>query len=55
MNSDSVNLRFTLEPVAVVFPSTPLELAEIVKIGKANHLRVTARSGGVGGRLSQGH
>jgi hypothetical protein len=39
-------LRFTLEPVAVVFPSTPLELADIVKIGKANHLRVTARSGG---------
>ncbi|KAJ6524534.1 glucooligosaccharide oxidase [Mycena capillaripes] len=40
------NLRFTLEPVAVVYPATVHELAEIVKIGKANHLRVSARSGG---------
>lgn len=42
-----VNLRFTLEPVAVLYPETVHELANIVKIGKANHLRVSARSGGV--------
>ncbi|KAJ7855030.1 glucooligosaccharide oxidase [Mycena olivaceomarginata] len=40
------NLRFTLEPVAVLYPETVHELANIVKIGKANHLRVSARSGG---------
>ncbi|KAF7326967.1 Glucooligosaccharide oxidase [Mycena venus] len=40
------NLRFTLEPVAVVYPETVHELADIVKIGKAHHLRVSARSGG---------
>ncbi|KAJ7146041.1 glucooligosaccharide oxidase [Mycena epipterygia] len=44
--SRAFNLRFTLEPVAVVYPSSPLELADIVKIGKANKLRVSARSGG---------
>ncbi|KAJ7452170.1 glucooligosaccharide oxidase [Mycena galericulata] len=44
--SRAFNLRFTLEPVAVVYPSTVQELADIVKIGKANKLRVTARSGG---------
>jgi FAD/FMN-containing dehydrogenase len=37
-----------LEPVAIVYPATVNELADIVKIGKANHLRVSARSGGVG-------
>ncbi|KAF7326616.1 Glucooligosaccharide oxidase [Mycena venus] len=40
------NLRFTLEPVAVVYPETVHELADIVKISKAHHLRVSARSGG---------
>ncbi|KAJ7222553.1 glucooligosaccharide oxidase [Mycena pura] len=40
------NLRYVLDPVAVVIPSTVHELAEAVKIGKANHLRVAARSGG---------
>ncbi|KAJ7042761.1 glucooligosaccharide oxidase [Mycena alexandri] len=40
------NLRFTLEPVAIVYPETVQELADIVKIGKANRLRVSARSGG---------
>ncbi|KAJ7686828.1 glucooligosaccharide oxidase [Mycena rosella] len=44
--SRAFNLRFTLEPVAVVYPTTALELAEIVKIGSAHKLRVTARSGG---------
>ncbi|KAJ7619357.1 glucooligosaccharide oxidase [Roridomyces roridus] len=44
--SRAFNLRFTLEPVAVVFPSTPQELSEIVQIGHKNRLRVAARSGG---------
>ncbi|KAJ7160913.1 glucooligosaccharide oxidase [Mycena filopes] len=44
--SRAFNLRFTLEPVAVVYPETVHELADIVKIGKANKLRVSARSGG---------
>ncbi|KAJ7938316.1 glucooligosaccharide oxidase [Mycena leptocephala] len=44
--SRAFNLRFTLEPVAIVYPATVNELADIVKIGKANHLRVSARSGG---------
>ncbi|KAJ7468459.1 glucooligosaccharide oxidase [Mycena latifolia] len=44
--SRAFNLRFTLEPVAVVYPETVHELADVVKIGKANKLRVAARSGG---------
>ncbi|KAJ7058203.1 glucooligosaccharide oxidase [Mycena amicta] len=44
--SRAFNLRFTLEPVAVVYPSSVHELSEIVKIGKEHHLRVSARSGG---------
>ncbi|KAJ6526248.1 glucooligosaccharide oxidase [Mycena vulgaris] len=40
------NLRFTLEPVAVVYPETVHELADLVKVGKANKLRVSVRSGG---------
>ncbi|KAF7300268.1 Glucooligosaccharide oxidase [Mycena kentingensis (nom. inval.)] len=44
--SRAFNLRFTLEPVAVVFPNTVQDLSEIVKIGKENYLRVSARSGG---------
>ncbi|KAJ6584300.1 glucooligosaccharide oxidase [Mycena sp. CBHHK59/15] len=44
--SRAFNLRFTLEPVAVVYPATPKELADVVKIGAANRLRVAARSGG---------
>ncbi|KAF8172790.1 glucooligosaccharide oxidase [Mycena galopus ATCC 62051] len=44
--SRAFNLRFTLEPVAVVYPSTVQEISDLVKIGKANHLRVSARSGG---------
>ncbi|KAJ7270858.1 glucooligosaccharide oxidase [Mycena rebaudengoi] len=40
------NLRFTLEPAAVAFPSTPKEVAEVIKIGAANGLHVSARSGG---------
>ncbi|KAJ7718604.1 glucooligosaccharide oxidase [Mycena maculata] len=44
--SRAFNLRFTLEPVAVVYPATPQEVAEVVKIGAVNGLRVAARSGG---------
>ncbi|KAJ7115543.1 glucooligosaccharide oxidase [Mycena crocata] len=44
--SRAFNLRFTLEPVAVVYPSTPEDVAEVVKTGQDNNLRVSARSGG---------
>ncbi|KAF7297120.1 Glucooligosaccharide oxidase [Mycena indigotica] len=40
------NLRFTLEPIAVVYPASVKEVSEIVKIGKEHNLRVSARSGG---------
>ncbi|KAK7055368.1 Glucooligosaccharide oxidase [Favolaschia claudopus] len=44
--SRAFNLRFTPDPVAVVYPETVEELADIVKIGNAHRLRVSARSGG---------
>ncbi|TFK97571.1 glucooligosaccharide oxidase [Pterulicium gracile] len=44
--SQPFNLRFTPEPVAVAYPTTALQVSEIVKIGHRAGIPVTARSGG---------
>ena len=43
----SVNERYTFQPAAVTFPSSPSEVSRIVKAGVAHNRRVVARSGGV--------
>lgn len=41
------NRRYTLRPAAVTFPTTPGQVADIVKIGSAVDHSVVAQSGGV--------
>ncbi|KIL58656.1 Glucooligosaccharide oxidase [Amanita muscaria Koide BX008] len=44
--SQAFNARFTFHPAAVTFPSTPHQVAEIIKIGEKFNYKVIARSGG---------
>ncbi|KAJ3992064.1 hypothetical protein F5050DRAFT_1019795 [Lentinula boryana] len=44
--SAAYNLRFTLEPAAVAYPSTPEEVSSIIQAGIDNNLQVVARGGG---------
>ncbi|KAE9389963.1 glucooligosaccharide oxidase [Gymnopus androsaceus JB14] len=44
--SRAYNLRFTLEPAAVAYPTTPEEVSSIIQVGVDNNLKVVARSGG---------
>lgn len=45
-DSQAYNLRFKLQPAAVLFPTSIQQVAEVVKIGAAYHYPVVARSGG---------
>lgn len=42
-----VNMRFTVAPLAITFPTSPHQVSRVVKAGAAQNIRVTARSGGV--------
>lgn len=44
------NQRFSFKPAAVVYPKSPQDVSEVIKIGASHHLRVVARSGGVSHR-----
>ncbi|KAG6848192.1 hypothetical protein H0H93_002542, partial [Arthromyces matolae] len=41
-----VNLRFDFKPAAITFPTTPEQVSEVIQIGAAQNLTVSARSGG---------
>ena len=43
----TVNLRYTITPVAIAYPTTPEKVGAVVAAGAAQHYSVTARSGGV--------
>ncbi|KAG6807887.1 hypothetical protein H0H93_000875, partial [Arthromyces matolae] len=46
--SDSIpyNQRFTVSPAAIVYPKTPQDISNIIKLGAAQNMKVVARSGG---------
>lgn len=41
------NLRFTVFPVAITYPTTVEQISTVVKVGASQKLNVVARSGGV--------
>ncbi|KAG6896003.1 hypothetical protein C0992_010934 [Termitomyces sp. T32_za158] len=45
-SSAAYNERFSFKPVAIVYPKTPQDVSEIIKIGASHNLKVAARSGG---------
>lgn len=42
-----VNLRFSFQPAAIAYPTSPQEVSELIKLGVANKLQVVPRGGGV--------
>ncbi|KAJ3969658.1 hypothetical protein EV361DRAFT_336682 [Lentinula raphanica] len=44
--SAAFNLRFTLDPAAVAYPTTPQEVSSAIQAGIDNNLNVVARGGG---------
>ncbi|KAF9062894.1 glucooligosaccharide oxidase [Rhodocollybia butyracea] len=44
--SRAYNLRFTFEPAAVVYPTSPEDVSSIITAGLDNNLQVVARGGG---------
>ncbi|KAG6860779.1 hypothetical protein C0995_007683 [Termitomyces sp. Mi166 len=45
-SSAAYNQRFSLNPAAVVYPKTPQEVSEVIKIGASQNLKIVGRSGG---------
>ncbi|KAG5715383.1 hypothetical protein E4T56_gene8248 [Termitomyces sp. T112] len=45
-SSAAYNQRFSLKPAAVVYPGTPQEVSDVLKIGTSHNLKIVARSGG---------
>ena len=43
----TVNLRFTFEPAAIVFPKTAKDVSSILQLAQQFKFPVVARSGGV--------
>ncbi|KAJ4491020.1 glucooligosaccharide oxidase [Lentinula aciculospora] len=44
--SAAFNLRFTLEPTAIAYPTTPEDVSTIIQAGIDNNLQMVARGGG---------